>query len=222
MWFILAGWWLGLAHVLTGPDHLAAIAPLAVEDRKKAWKAGLQWGFGHSTGVLLVGLAILILRSVIPVDLISGYSERFVGVVLIGIGLWAFWRVFAQRVHSHSHHHDGRKHEHIHAHVAPAPHPVQPPHSHTHAALAIGTLHGLAGSSHILGILPALSLPSTALTIAYIVAFGLGTIAGMLIFSTGLGWLSSRYATGQVAIYRLLMITCGSIAIVTGTVWLTV
>jgi len=31
-------------HVITGPDHLAAVIPFAIESKKRAWKVGLFWG----------------------------------------------------------------------------------------------------------------------------------------------------------------------------------
>jgi len=55
---ILTGLLAGGVHVLSGPDHLAAVAPLAVQDRS-AWRSGLRWGLGHSSGVLLVGVLSL-------------------------------------------------------------------------------------------------------------------------------------------------------------------
>ena len=75
----------GFAHVLTGPDHLAAVAPLAVRRPARAWLPGIRWGVGHSAGVALVGLLSLWLRDLIPVDLISSWGERFVGLMLFGI-----------------------------------------------------------------------------------------------------------------------------------------
>lgn len=50
---LLAGLAAGAVQVLTGPDHLAAVAPLSVASREAAWKAGLRWGRGHcAVGVL--------------------------------------------------------------------------------------------------------------------------------------------------------------------------
>ena len=51
----LAGLTAGLIHVLSGPDHLAAVAPLA-NDRSRAWRTGFLWGLGHSGGVFAVAL----------------------------------------------------------------------------------------------------------------------------------------------------------------------
>ena len=47
---------LGIVHVLTGPDHLSAIATLSanVGHTGAAFGLGVRWGLGHSTGLLLV------------------------------------------------------------------------------------------------------------------------------------------------------------------------
>ncbi|MBM3262242.1 MAG: sulfite exporter TauE/SafE family protein [candidate division Zixibacteria bacterium] len=216
---ILAGFWLGLVHVLIGPDHLAAIAPMAVDDRRPAWRLGLRWGLGHSGGVLIIGIAVLSVREIVPVDLISSYSERAVGVVLVAIGIWAIRRAFDRRIHTHTHEHEGHAHEHFHVHAAPKPH-TRRAHAHGHAGLAVGALHGLAGSAHLLGILPALALPSTLLTVLCILSFGVGTVAGMLVFSCTLGWIAKRFAAARLVVYRGMMLVCAGVAIVTGGMWM--
>src|SRR4028119_1037446 len=40
----------GLVHALAGPDHLSAVAPLVVEERRSGGATGLLWGLGHSVG----------------------------------------------------------------------------------------------------------------------------------------------------------------------------
>ena len=99
----------GVLHVWSGPDHLAAIAPLAVRRPKRAWKPGLRWGLGHSAGVAVVGLLSLWLRDLLPLNLISNWGERFVGVLLFGIGIWALRKAF--KIHAHEHEHEGRNHQ---------------------------------------------------------------------------------------------------------------
>lgn len=216
----LAGFIAGFVHVLAGPDHLAAVAPLAIEERKKAWGLGLRWGIGHTGGVLCVGAVALLLREILPIEALSSYSERLVGVVLIGIGLWAMKKGLDRRIHVHPHSHDGTRHAHVHTHTPVQPHVAPQAHRHTHAAFAVGTLHGLAGSSHILGILPALALPSTELAIGYMMAFGGGTILGMIGFSAVLGMIADRFSKSNLAIYRGLTVTCAVTAIVVGGAWL--
>jgi hypothetical protein len=41
---VITGLIAGLIHVLTGPDHLTAIAPLAVRRPKAAWIPGVRFG----------------------------------------------------------------------------------------------------------------------------------------------------------------------------------
>src|SRR6185295_8291000 len=94
---------MGLTHVLSGPDHLAAIAPLAVRRPRQAWVPGMRWGFGHSAGVAVIGLLSLFLRDWLPVAWLSAWGERIVGVMLCAIGLWALRRALKHTVHEHEH-----------------------------------------------------------------------------------------------------------------------
>ena len=69
----------GLFHVLSGPDHLAAVAPLAVDGRRKGWIAGWTWGLGHASGVVVVALLGVLLRELLPpIEILSTWSERVV------------------------------------------------------------------------------------------------------------------------------------------------
>jgi ABC-type nickel/cobalt efflux system permease component RcnA len=210
----------GTLHVWAGPDHLAAIAPLAVRQPARAWLPGIRWGIGHSAGVALVGLLALLLRDLLPLNLLSSWGERLVGVLLIGIGLWAFHKALQHRVHAHSHEHDGEKHVHLHIHPRSTGHEKNTAHRHTHAALGIGILHGLAGSSHLLGVLPMLALPTKFQAGLYLAAFALGTILSMATFSSIVGFFARRCAVAGDKIYRGLMGCCATAAVVIGIVWL--
>jgi ABC-type nickel/cobalt efflux system permease component RcnA len=252
----LTGLVAGIIHVWSGPDHLAAIAPLSVRratgrgqsgnlfggifGTKKtscpAWLPGAKWGMGHSAGVAIVGILSLLLRDALPLDLISSWGERLVGVMLLAIGIWALRKAF--RVHSHEHEHDGSRHMHLHAHVHPlartsaaSPRTEPSPHSnlhdhpaahahHTHAALGIGILHGLAGSSHFLAVLPLLALPTRAQAIGYLTAFAIGTIFSMATFSTIMGLVAQRFARNSLHVYRGLMCACAASAMLVGSFWL--
>ncbi len=219
---LLAGLLAGLVHVVSGPDHLAAVAPLAAEGRGRRWAAGLYWGLGHTGGVWVVGALAFFLREFIPVEFLSHWSERLVGVVLVGIGLWGFRRAFSRRLHAHEHVHAGERHLHVHLHGAETAHPENAPsaHRHTHAALAVGGLHGLAGTSHLLGVLPALALPTLADSAAYIGAFGAGSIVAMTLFSTVVGTLAGRFSLGGGLAYRGLLAALSAAAVGVGLVWL--
>jgi hypothetical protein len=217
---VLAGLLAGFVHVLTGPDHLAAIAPYATEARGRSWLVGLRWGLGHTSGVMVVGLLTVLLRGILPVHLLSAWSERCVGLVLIVIGIWGIRTAWTRRLHTHEHVHDGRQHIHVHLHRARIPHGDPDAHVHNHAAFAVGTLHGLAGSSHVLGVLPALMLPSDLAAAAYLGTFGAGSIAGMAGFSCLVGWLATTASARGVNTYQGLLCICSFAAITVGGVWL--
>jgi ABC-type nickel/cobalt efflux system permease component RcnA len=225
---IIAGLSAGAIHVLAGPDHLAAVAPLAADREHRPWTAGLLWGLGHAGGVVVVGLAALLLREVLPVERLSGWSERLVGMVLIAIGVWGIRQATRQRVHVHEHQHDGHRHAHVHVHHQAANH--EAPHAHgaaaahlhvqTRAAFGVGTLHGLAGSAHFLGILPALAFTARSSALAYVAAFGVGTVAAMTLFASLIGWVAKRFSRSGARLYRGLLFAFGVAAIVVGLVWL--
>lgn len=216
----LAGILAGSVHVISGPDHLAAVAPLAVSDRRRAWTAGVRWGLGHTLGVGLIAVVALLLRDALPIDRISAWSERLVGAVLIAIGLWALRVATRKRVHAHPHEHDGVLHTHVHVHAPGAGHGTGHAHSHAHAAFGVGALHGLAGSSHLLGVIPALALPSNAAAAAYLAGYGLGSIAAMGTFAVAVGSFADRIGGTDGRTFRRLLGTAGSVAIVVGLVWI--
>jgi len=186
----IAGLAAGAVHVLTGPDHLAAVAPLALERSTDRWAVGLRWGVGHAAGVGVVGALALLLRGILPVDELSSWGERWVGVALIGLGLLGLMRAFKSR--------------------------VAKPHAHAHTATAFGALHGLAGSSHLIGVLPALGLGDTIDVLIYLLGFGIGSVAAMTAFAAGVGAVATTPRT-----QRTLGALASSAAVVVGVVWLT-
>ncbi len=197
----LAGLLAGLVHALSGPDHLSAVAPLVISEPRRRWRTGFFWGVGHSLGVWAVGLLALALRGILPVESLSSWSERLVGAVLIGVGLWGLRRAFVAQL------------PHVHPENSPHPRPGR-------AALWIGSLHGLAGSSHILGLLPALALPSRWASLAYVVGFGLGAVAGMTAFSSAFGLVANRVTARGTRAYQALLACFSAAAIVIGGYWL--
>jgi hypothetical protein len=180
----MAGLAAGLVHVLSGPDHLAAVAPFAVGKGSRSWRAGLHWALGHSGGVLVIGLLALFFRELLPIDTIASSAERLVGLLLLGVGAWGICKSFTQQTREPG--------------GAPA---------------AIGAVHGLAGGSHLLGVIPGLLFPSPAAVCVYFVAFATATVAGMCGFSAGLGLLSERS-------YRGTMAVCSCAAVGIGAYWL--
>jgi len=215
-------------HVISGPDHLAAVMPFAIESKKKAWKIGLYWGVGHLLGMLLIGILFLLFRELIPVEKISGYSEQLVGLVLVFIGLWSFYKIFKkEKTHKHLHIHAENspiihKHEHEHDH--------QPNHRHVHkntkkqghfASLSIGVLHGLAGISHFILFIPVASFSNKMDSVKYLIGFGLGIIIAMTVFALIIGRISS-YSIGEHndALFKGIRFSGGLFALIIGIYWM--
>jgi hypothetical protein len=209
---LLSGALAGFVHVLSGPDHLAAVAPLAIADGRRGWRAGCTWGIGHTSGVVTIAALAVLLRDLLPpVDVLSSWSERLVGAALIAIGLWALRR--GLRIRTGEHAHGPLTHEHVHVQRGPR---LTQRLGHTHASYIMGVLHGIAGSSHFLGVLPALALPTRSAALTYIAAFGVGSIVAMTGFGAALG------AAPGPRTQRAFMLTAAALAIVVGGTWLVV
>jgi len=196
MFAFLAGVAAGLLHVVSGPDHLAAVAPLASDREHGQWLTGLQWGIGHTAGVLVIASLLLLLKSQLPLDTISAYSERIVGASLIVIGSWGVWRAFNRHRQPHQH-----------------------AHSHAGASLSMGVIHGLAGSSHLFGVLPALAFPSRLSSVQYLAGFGLGAIGAMTAFSAAVGLASSKLDRRSRG-YGSMLYVSSAAALVVGGFWM--
>ncbi|MBG88842.1 MAG: High-affinity nickel transporter [Verrucomicrobiales bacterium] len=214
----MLGAWLGFLagtiHVVSGPDHLAAVAPLSAREGEGA-RLGFRWGVGHSLGVAMVGLIALAFRDLIPIESFSGWSEVIVGVMLVAMGLWGLRIIQRGRVHHHEHEHGAVKHAHPHCHLQGGAH------THSHAAWLIGVLHGFAGSAHFCAVLPAIAMPTRLDSVLFLVAYGVGTIASMTLFAAGVGRMTrSRWIEpfGPNAVFGV----CSLAALVCGTYWLVV
>ena len=192
MFAFFAGLAAGLLHVFAGPDHLAAVAPLAADTDRAQWRTGLQWGIGHTIGVLSIAGLLLLLREQLPLEFISTNSERLVGLALILVGGWGVWKASRARLDTHRH-------------------------SHAGASFGMGALHGLAGSSHLFGVLPALAFATRFDAGLYLAGFGAGAIAGMTAFSAVLGVLSSRLSRRHSS---GLLYASSAAALVIGGFWL--
>lgn len=215
-------------HVITGPDHLAAVTPLAIENKKASWKIGISWGGGHLAGMLIIGVLFTLFKDFIPIKEISEYSEQLVGIVLIAIGAWAMYRIFKkQHSHNHPHAHKENNDEIIHIHEHDHNHKQNHTHNHkkakkqnSFAAFSIGTLHGLAGISHFLLFIPTLSFESSIASIKYLIGFGLGTIVAMTIYALILGIAAAKSQRNHDDnLYKGLRFAGGFFAIIIGIYW---
>ena len=186
---LFLGFLIGLQHAFEA-DHVAAVASIAADSRKlrTAVRHGAVWGLGHSVILLLLGGVVVYLGKAIPETWAQGL-ELVVGVMLVGLGATLLRRLWRERVHFHLHRHaDGIMHLHAHKHArAEARHDPQR-HEHEHPkglplrSLAVGMMHGLAGSAALV-LLALGSVESVPMALVYIVLFGFGSIVGMAVLS---------------------------------------
>lgn len=214
---LLSGLAAGSVHVVTGPDHLAAVAPLAVNDRGAAARTGAAWGLGHGLGVVVLGGLGMLAREAVDVHALSGWSEFSVGFLLIGLGLWSLRAGLKLEVHSHEHDHAGDgEHAHPHVHVGAGAHDDRAHQAHTHAAFGVGIFHGAAGMGHLLGVVPALALPPLESAV-YLAAYLGAAVASMTLFGLVLGEIARR--AGRRAL-RGMVLVAAVFTMVVGGWWL--
>ncbi|MFQ5803478.1 MAG: sulfite exporter TauE/SafE family protein [Candidatus Methylomirabilales bacterium] len=216
---------LGMEHALDA-DHVVAISTIVSESRSlfRSLLIGIVWGIGHTATLLVVGLFLLFFR-ITPPPWVAFSAEFLVGIVLILLGVQILWKYNKKRTHVHFHHHGDEMHIHFHSHEATDAHAHEHHEPHMRKPLFVGLAHGVAGSGALM--LVVLSKIQSALMGAfYILAFGLGSILGMLAISVfiGLPFLLTvgrfqRFHAGARLVAGLLSIVLG-FSISFETLWL--
>jgi len=225
------GFLLGMRHA-TDADHVIAVSTILARSKRflDSTVIGAIWGLGHTITVLVVGLLIIGFNVVIPPPV--GLAMEFaVAVMLILLGLLnltGVMRRITERLTPPAPLH-GHDHAHLHAHATgDEPHPHDHAHLHGHGSdpgllasfgwyqllrpLAVGLVHGLAGSAAI-ALLVLAGISGTGLAMIYLVIFCAGVAAGMAILTTviGLPFLVSR--TRSERINRWLTVGSGVLSL---------
>lgn len=221
------GFFLGMRHA-TDADHVVAVSTIVSRERRlgSAALVGALWGAGHTITIFAVGVGIIVFTLVIPPRV--GLSMEFsVGLMLVLLG-WA--NLASLRRRSQEIADDVAQHtpygSHTHAGLA---------HAHHHGAadasvrsmdrifarwtlyqwlrpLIVGLVHGLAGSAAV-ALLVLTTLHNSRWAIAYLLIFGVGTIAGMMVITVAMAsalryagarsaWINQRlaFATGLMSV----------------------
>jgi len=206
---------LGMRHALE-PDHLAAVSTLVTRERG-GWRAallGAWWGVGHTTALLAVGFALIVLRAKLPADAAELF-EFFVAVMLVALGARAVYLASRQGPAgpAHVHHHGSLVHRHsgvpAHVHVGRWTLARRP--------LLVGAVHGLAGSGALTALVLT-TLPSTAARLTYMLLFGIGSTVGMALLSSIVGWPVARLQS-HAGVARGVSAVVGCVSIGLGLVW---
>src|SRR5688572_5954232 len=213
---LLFGLLVGLRHALE-PDHLAAVSTLVAEQRSSRAAAllGAVWGVGHSLALLLVAVALAAVGGSLS-PAVSSWFEFGVALMLIGLGTQTLIKAArlersgASQPHSHGgilHIHPVQTNDHVHLGRQ----------SFARRSLAVGVVHGLAGSGS-LAALVASEVPSTGGRVLYVALFGVGSIVGMALLSGIAGWPLARLAR-RPGTSRALRVATGVFAVAVGAVW---
>jgi len=212
------GFLLGMEHALDA-DHVVAVSTMVSRYRslRRASLVGIFWGLGHTATLFLVGLGVLLFKVTIP-ERLALSMEFAVGIVLVILGACVLRGYLAGRVHVHVHDHGGQTHFHFHSHTAAEGHDHHHPEPRLRQSLVVGMIHGLAGSAALM-LLVLATIRTPALSLLYILVFGVGSILGMLGISTLLGLPFVLTAERFASIHQRIRIAAGATSVAYG-VWI--
>ena len=178
---------LGMRHA-TDADHVVAVTTIVSRQRSLARAAavGALWGIGHTVTLLAVGGVMIVLEIAMPPWL--GLSlELLVAVMLVVLGIASVIG-------------GGASERMVDSSARP---------------LIVGTIHGMAGSAAFtLLALPLIASP--LLAGAYLMLFGVGTIAGMIVVTLAIALPSAYLAHRMERARHVLRYAAGAVSIAFG------
>ena len=188
---------LGFLHAVE-LDHMVAVT--AFVSRRPALLTalgfGLRWGLGHSIAVLAAG-AILLATGLRWSPAMQPILEGAVGAALVAVGLWSLRAASNLHLHAPPEHGEG-----------------------DHGITAVGLLHGLAGTSAVVALVPVTLLPGAGLGIAYLASFGVGVTLGMVVFAAIAAYAMRRTAGRSLRWGRRVASGVAMASLVVGLWWL--
>jgi hypothetical protein len=185
----------GVRHAME-PDHLAAVSTAVAElkSARASVRFAASWGVGHALMLVVVGGALMLLRTRMPPRVEEGF-EIGVAVMLIVLGARAI-RQASRVAHQHPHAVAGRF-------------AVRP--------LAIGIVHGLAGSGALTALVVS-KAPSIAAGLLFLGLYGAGATLGMAALAGAAGVPLARIAR-QDRWARRLLVAVGTLSLLMGIGW---
>jgi len=222
-WLLVAGigLLLGMRHS-TDPDHVIAVTTIVTRLRtlRHASFVGMLWGVGHTLTIFIVGSAIILFDIVIPPRI--GLSMEFaVALMLILLGVlnltgvlaWFTGRVTPTMTDSgHSHEDRGT--------ISNSERLLDRALSRFGTyqlvrPLVIGIVHGLAGSAAV-ALLVLATIHNPVWAIGYLLLFGLGTIAGMMLMTAVIAMPVVWTGKSFVRLNRYMCATSGIVSVAFG------
>jgi len=220
---LILGFVLGMRHA-TDADHVVAVSTIVSRERRissAAW-IGAIWGAGHTITIFVVGVGIILFTLVIPPRI--GLSMEFsVGLMLVLLG-WLNLRGLGKTWRG-----DQSLSKTSETQAAPP---------HTHATtdrsvdamdrwfggwtiyqwvrpLLVGLVHGLAGSAAV-ALLVLATLHNSRWAVAYLLIFGVGTIAGMMVITVAMASALNFAGSRSHWINRRLSLATGFLSVAFG------
>src|SRR5262245_23136973 len=186
---------LGLKHA-ADPDHVVAVTAIAARTRRvlPATLLGVVWGLGHTVTLFVIGAGIILFNWVVPAR-IGLALEFLVALALVVVGLLNL----------------GRPHR-----EASLPGGSERPPARR--AFAVGLVHGLAGSAAV-ALLVLATVRDPRWACAFLLVFGLGTLAGMALVTSLFALPVASAAQRWGGTGRLIRIATGTASLAFG-LWL--
>ena len=221
--FLGLGFVVGLAHALDA-DHVAAVGALISRGgaRRGIIARGAVWGAGHTLALFVI-CSVVLLAGLTISDSAGAALELVVGVMIVGLGLRVFWRLWRERVHIHVHDHDGHRHIHAHSHKDDSAQHRVSDHAHGHGqgargllpTLGVGLVHGAAGSAGLLVLIVA-SAETTAQAMLAFAVFGVGSLLGMTCLTAAASYPLAHIQRGARWMRTSLAVAIGTLAMIVG------
>ncbi|KAF8112228.1 hypothetical protein N665_0065s0014 [Sinapis alba] len=177
------GFLAGCLHTLSGPDHLAALAPLSIgRTRMESAAVGALWGCGHDAGQVIFGLLFLLLKDRLHIEVLQTWGTRVVGLTLVIIGAMGIKEASEAPEPCVALETD------MSGMVPTEKEALSPPKKKKigFATFATGVVHGLQPDALMI-VLPALALPSRIAGSAFLLMFLVGTVVAMGSYTAFIG-----------------------------------
>lgn len=199
------GFLLGMRHAID-PDHVVAVTTI-VSRQRNIWHAGwvgVVWGVGHTITIVAVGAAIILFNLAIPtrvglaMELAVGLMLILLGVLnLTGVTQWITDRFTPSHTHEPA----------VRAQRIGSYQFIRP--------LAVGIVHGLAGSAAV-ALLVLTTIRDVRWAVIYLLVFGVGTIAGMMVITIIIGVPFAYTGKRFSSFNRALVIGSGIVSVAFG------
>ena len=211
---VALGFVLGVRHA-TDPDHVIAIATIVPRQHTiyRAALIGISWGIGHTLTIVALGGAVIAFELAIPARV--GLSmELGVGVMLVVLGFIN-----------------------VRSFTGSMPKPIALPGGNVPAVIAtaherggylaglgvyvyvrplmVGFVHGMAGSAAI-ALLALATIHNPRWAVAYLLLFGIGTVAGMVLITVSMASAFRVFAIATEQWSRKFAVASGVLSVAFG------